>query len=88
MDAETSVIARKLRNFYVVENRAPAKKRRAPAKIQRAIDEDDDLVTSSGVQRESGYFKNLLMVFLMGAAVYFTELSLILIKWVRKLEAH
>lgn len=88
MDAETSVIARKLRNFYVVENRASARKKRTPAKIQRAIDEDDDLVTSTSSQSESGYFKNLLMVFLMGAAVYLTELSLILIKWVRRLEAH
>ncbi len=88
MDAETSVIARKLRNFYVVENRAPAKKRRAPAKIQRPIDEDDDLDTTTSSQSEGGYFKNLLMVFLMGAAVYLTELSLILIKWVRRLETN
>lgn len=79
MDAETSVIARKLRNFYVVENHPTAKmpKRTRPAARRMETYER---------ATEPSYLKNLLSVILMGAAVYLTEMSLILIKWVKKLE--
>jgi uncharacterized protein YbcV (DUF1398 family) len=72
MDTETSVIARKLRDFYVIEN-------------QKADDELIELtMTRSQVQKKT--FKYYLSVALMAGAVALTEMSLVLIRWVQRLE--
>ena len=62
MSSESSVIARRLQNFIVIENE----------KLEKS---------------EPGILKNMLLVSLMGAAVVLTQLTLILIKWTKRLEA-
>ena len=63
MSSETSVIARKLKNFIVIEN--------AREKIEKP---------------EPGFLKNLLLVSLMGSAVFLTQLTLLVVRVVKRLE--
>lgn len=80
MDAsESSVIARKLRTYYLSQHSPQA---RARAKLrQREV-----TITETTNSKDHGYVKSFTMVVLMGLAVVFTELSLRLIKWAKKLE--
>jgi len=71
---ETSVIARKLKNFYSTQHTRP---RVVPRPVKAA----------AKTPSESGIFKHLILVTLMGAAVFFTEISLRLVRFARKLEA-
>lgn len=78
MDAsESSVIARKLKNFYISQHHRPAGAR---------VDSRAHAATKSKKKAEPGIFKYLLLVSFMGMAVFFTDVSLTLVRWVRKIE--
>jgi len=78
MDAsESSVIARKLKNFYVSQHHRPAGAR---------VAERSKLKAKVKNQSEPGIFRYLSLVVLMGTAVFFTEVSLTLVRWARRLE--
>lgn len=76
---ESSVVARKLRNFYVNQHSRSAAPARQPAW-------NADELELESAEEKSGILRQALMVTLMGIAVALTEASLLLIKWVRKLE--
>jgi len=79
MDAsESSVIARKLRTYYLTQH---SPRRKAPEKLPKR-----ELTMTNTSSTEPGYVKNLMLVALMGVAVFFTEISLRLIKWAKRLE--
>jgi hypoxanthine-guanine phosphoribosyltransferase len=73
MESETSAIARKLQNFVLIENEQihePHFNREALAQAEN----------------EPGILKNILLIILMGSAVFFTHLSLVFVNWTKKLE--
>ncbi len=78
--SESSVIARKLRNYYIAQNL------KAVPKPQSEWVQELEQESLEEESHQPGYFKHCLMVTLMGAAVFLTELSLVLIKFVRRLE--
>jgi len=76
---ESSVVARKLRNFYVTQHQQSAAARKPAPWTTKELELDD-------VDEKAGILRQALMVTLMGIAVALTEASLVLIRWVRKLE--
>jgi hypothetical protein len=71
MESESSAIARKLQNYLLIENAEPRDLRKLP-NVQ--------------TKEEPGIFKNLLLISLMGAAVLLTQMSLVLVKWTKRIE--
>lgn len=72
MSTEASVIARKVRNYYKVENQLEnnqAQKRVAKSK------------------KEIGITRNLLLIALMGMACFSTKITLAIVKLVKLVEA-
>ncbi len=78
MESESSAIARKLQNILVLDNAVPRK-----SKFGSQYTHARPYVQE---KEEPGIFKNILLITLMGAAVLFTQMSLILVKWTKRLE--
>ena len=74
--SDSSAIARKLRNFYVTQHQATPRARNWSAE---ELKEEEP-------ESKAGILRHAAMVTLMGIAVLLTEASLILIKWVRRIE--
>jgi hypothetical protein len=73
MESETSAIARKLQDFVLIENTGLPPPTRAKHNEQRK-------------KEEPGIFKNILLIALMASAVFFTHITLVLVKWTKRLE--
>lgn len=71
MPTETSVIARKLQNFYVIENDGKSTKKTSEKKHGK---------------QEPGYLVNMVLIGLMGLAIVFTQMSLYMVKAVQAIE--
>ena len=63
MKSESSVIARRLNDYFDIQN-----EKENPGKL------------------ESGIFKSVLLISLMAVSVFLTQVTLFLVRWVKRLE--
>lgn len=57
-------------------------------KVQNYLVIENSFEEETEIQRaEPGIFKNMVLVSLMGLAVSFTQVTLVLLKWVKRLES-
>ncbi len=72
MDSEASAIAKKLTNYFEIANHPERRNRLREETVKH---------------KEPGFFAHMALISLMGLAVFFTELSLRMVQWAKKIES-
>jgi len=73
VDSEASAIAKKLTNYFEISNHPERRNRLREVTVAK---------------QEPGFFAHFALIALMGLAVFFTEVSLRMVQWAKKLEGH